>query len=199
MKAWAVEELQNAELGDVRGEHQQLERLQQAIRQVHPCGQLTLELRRHPECQARLATLTLRTTTVELQPPATHPERERLQPINVQVVLAEEENPPMGVQPVSWLLVTTLAVTCFDDVVQCLPWYSYRWLIERYHYLRSCVRWIAQLGRFLARNTDGEPGVKTLWQGLRRLHDIAQTWLLLSPKTTSCVKSNYLKKDVANA
>jgi hypothetical protein len=65
--------------------------------------------------------------------------------------------------------------------------------------LRTCVRWIAQLGGFLARKHDGEPGVKTLWQGLRRLHDIAQTWLLLSHSTATCVKSDFVKKDVTNA
>ncbi len=256
-------------------EHQQIERLQQAIRQVHPCGQLSLELRRHPQREARQATLTLRRTTLELQPPATHPQRERLQPIRLQVILAQEENPPSGIQPVSWLLLTTLALTCFEDVVQCLRWYSYRWLVERYHYvlksgcrleqlqletadrihralatysivawrllwmtylaryhpdtpadtvlethewqalyctihqtqkpselppdLRTCVRWIAQLGGFLARKGDGEPGVKTIWQGLRRLHDIAQTWLLLSPSTATSVKPDFVQKDVTNA
>ena len=65
--------------------------------------------------------------------------------------------------------------------------------------LRDAVRWIAQLGGFLARSHDGEPGVKTIWQGLRRLHDIAQTWLLLSPKITAKVKGIYVKKDVSNA
>ncbi|MEM1309467.1 MAG: IS4 family transposase [Cyanobacteria bacterium P01_H01_bin.153] len=43
----------------------------------------------------------------------------------------------------------------------------------------ECVRWIAQLGGFLGRKGDGDPGVKTLWQGLQRLHDIATTWQLL--------------------
>ncbi len=65
--------------------------------------------------------------------------------------------------------------------------------------LNTCVRWIAQLGGFLARKGDGEPGVKTLWQGLRRLHDIAQTWLLLSPTTPTSVKPEFVKKDVTNA
>jgi Transposase DNA-binding/Transposase Tn5 dimerisation domain len=45
--------------------------------------------------------------------------------------------------------------------------------------LRQAVRWIAQLGGFLARTGDGEPGVQTIWRGLRRLEDIAATWLLL--------------------
>ena len=36
--------------------------------------------------------------------------------------------------------------------------------------IRQAVRWIAQLGGFLARTGDGEPGVKTLWRGLSVLH-----------------------------
>jgi hypothetical protein len=253
----------------------QVERLQSVMRQMPACGQLTLELRRHPERETRLADLTLRTSTLEFQPPPTHPEREHLEPVSLQVILAVEDNPPPGVEPVCWLLLTTLAVSCFEDVVECLRWYSYRWLVERYHFvlksgcrleqlqletserihkalatytlvawrllwityqaryhpdtpadtvlathewqalyctihktpqpplsppsLNTCVRWIAQLGGFLARKGDGEPGVKTIWQGLRRLHDIAQTWLLLSPTTATAVKSSFVKKDVTNA
>ena len=37
--------------------------------------------------------------------------------------------------------------------------------------LNHVVRLIAQLGGFLARKGDGEPGVKTLWQGLQRVMD----------------------------
>ncbi len=47
--------------------------------------------------------------------------------------------------------------------------------------LRQAVRMIANLGGFLGRKGDGEPGVKTIWRGLRRLHDIAATWKLLHP------------------
>ena len=49
--------------------------------------------------------------------------------------------------------------------------------------LRQAVRWIAQLGGFLARTGDGEPGVQTIWRGLRRLDDIAAIWLLLHHTT----------------
>jgi hypothetical protein len=38
--------------------------------------------------------------------------------------------------------------------------------------LRTTVRQIAQLGGFLGRKGDGEPGVKTLWRGLCRLRDM---------------------------
>jgi|GEM_PF-1700597 len=44
--------------------------------------------------------------------------------------------------------------------------------------LRQAVHWIARLGGFLDRRSDGEPGVKTIWLGLRRLSDIAATWQL---------------------
>jgi len=38
--------------------------------------------------------------------------------------------------------------------------------------LSQAVRLIAQLGGFMGRHADGDPGVKTLWRGLTRLHDI---------------------------
>jgi len=44
--------------------------------------------------------------------------------------------------------------------------------------LAQAVTWIAQLGGFLGRRGDGEPGVKTLWRGLRHLHDLASMWRL---------------------
>ncbi|MBE9077360.1 IS4 family transposase [Romeria aff. gracilis LEGE 07310] len=40
--------------------------------------------------------------------------------------------------------------------------------------IRQAVRWIAQLGGFLARKGDGEPGLKTLWRGLGVLHHLLE-------------------------
>ena len=48
--------------------------------------------------------------------------------------------------------------------------------------LHQAVRWIAQLGGFLGRTSDGEPGAQTIWFGLRRLTDIAAMWQLLHPQ-----------------
>ena len=36
--------------------------------------------------------------------------------------------------------------------------------------IRQAIVWIAQLGGFLARKGDGEPGLKTLWRGLSTFH-----------------------------
>ncbi len=35
---------------------------------------------------------------------------------------------------------------------------------------------IAQIGGFLARKSDGQPGPQTLWRGLQRLGDITATF-----------------------
>ncbi len=44
--------------------------------------------------------------------------------------------------------------------------------------LGAAIRMIAQLGGFLSRKHDGDPGVQTLWRGLRRLNDISSAWQL---------------------
>ena len=47
--------------------------------------------------------------------------------------------------------------------------------------LNPVVRSVGELGGFLGRKCDGEPGPKSLWLGLSRLHDISQCWLKFSP------------------
>ncbi len=44
--------------------------------------------------------------------------------------------------------------------------------------LAQAVHWIARLGGFLGRKGDGSPGVKVLWRGLSRLHDLVEGWLI---------------------
>lgn len=53
----------------------------------------------------------------------------------MQGILAVEENPPIGEKAVCWLLLTTLSVNSLSEAQRCLLWYSYRWLIERFHYV----------------------------------------------------------------
>jgi hypothetical protein len=50
--------------------------------------------------------------------------------------------------------------------------------------VRQVVRWIAQLGGFLARKHDGEPGTIYLWRGWKRLADLAEGWTLASGPET---------------
>jgi hypothetical protein len=45
--------------------------------------------------------------------------------------------------------------------------------------VHQVIRWIAQLGGFLGRKSDGEPGVTVLWRGWHRLTDLVAMWLVL--------------------
>jgi hypothetical protein len=50
----------------------------------------------------------------------------------IQVTQTEPANEEDSLQ---WRLLTTLETTSLDDVLKCIRWYTYRWLIERFHYV----------------------------------------------------------------
>jgi hypothetical protein len=52
--------------------------------------------------------------------------------------------------------------------------------------LKEAVRQIARLGGFLGRKADGEPGVKVIWRGLRRLADFRPRVSHPRPTVTTC-------------
>lgn len=44
--------------------------------------------------------------------------------------------------------------------------------------IKEAILWVAQLGGFLARKNDGQPGPITLWRGWKRLFDFVEGWNL---------------------
>ena len=87
----------------------EIDKLFETVAQVEPCGQKTLELQRTPRRKARKATLTVRYTTVELQPPQGSQLSQSQSGIKVQAILAEEENPPLREKAISWLIPNHIA------------------------------------------------------------------------------------------
>lgn len=230
-----------------------------AVERAPVLGQTTITVPRSGERPERTATLTMQAAAVTLRPPY-YRKKELLASPSSNAVLARETSAPEGAEPVEWLLLTTLPAATFSQALQCLTWYTYRWRIERYHYilksgclveklqletaerlmralavysivawrllwltyqarqtpdapctvvlansewralyatlkkttippdhppdLHTAVRWIAKLGGFLGRKSDGEPGVKVLWRGFRRLQDLAIMWELFNPPKT---------------
>ena len=47
--------------------------------------------------------------------------------------------------------------------------------------LHTMVRMVAQLGGYVNRKREDEPGPQTVWLGLQRMHDMAQCWELFGP------------------
>jgi hypothetical protein len=95
-------------------------------------GTLTITVPRKPGQAARRAILTIRYARVTLRPPQ-HRAQEGLEPVSLWAVFASEEHPPTGVEAVSWLLLTTVAVETLAEACERVQWYSGRWLVEVYH------------------------------------------------------------------
>lgn len=80
--------------------------------------------------KARKAVLAVRSAPVVLKPPRRKP---HLPPVPVWAVLAQETNAPEGVEPLEWMLLSTVEVQHKEDAFQRLSWYARRWGIEVYH------------------------------------------------------------------
>lgn len=210
-------------------------------------GEVDLRIPRRRNQPARQALLEIRFAPVELKAPKRKP---RLGAVKIWAICAREVSAPAGIEPVEWLLLTTVPVETFEQAVEKLQWYALRFQIEVYHRtlktgckieerqlgnaerieaclaidlvvawrvthltklgrempdvpctvffeeaqwqammvfatqqpppsqppsLRVMARMVAmQLGGFLGRKSDGEPGAETLWRGLQRLDDITE-------------------------
>jgi hypothetical protein len=85
----------------------------------------------HP---ARDAQVGLAWAPVTFSPPTqAPPEVRQLAPLNVWLVRAWEPNPPDGVEPVEWILLTSLPVCTLTDAQRTTSWYECRWLCEDFH------------------------------------------------------------------
>jgi hypothetical protein len=225
-----------------------------------PAGQLVIQVPRKPGKPGREGTLAIRFARVTVEPPKRIPRRKTFNgkagPITVWAVFAHEETPPDGIEPISWMLLSSMPIESFEDAIEKLKWYLLRWTIELFfkalksgcrveerqlktlERLKNCivldcivawrimfcttmgrevpdlpasvlfeecewkalhcyvnktreapkkeptlgvvVREVAKLGGFLARKSDGHPGIKTLWRGLLVLRSISAMWLVFN-------------------
>jgi hypothetical protein len=53
--------------------------------------------------------------------------------MKVSLVRVWEPEPPEGIEPLEWILVTSVAVNTAEDAWQRVTWYKWRWLIEDFH------------------------------------------------------------------
>jgi hypothetical protein len=51
----------------------------------------------------------------------------------MMVVWVREVDPPEGVEPIDWVLYTSLPVETFDEAMVVVGYYEKRWLIEEWH------------------------------------------------------------------
>jgi hypothetical protein len=134
----------------------ELEPLSAAVARQPVQAHVTLLLKRRPERKARTAEMELRYGSLTLARPRRSESRQ--ESLTVQVVELLEVHPPKESEAVHWLLVTSLPVSTPEEAAWVARAYSYRWLIERFHYIlksgykleESQLRSVAALERLLA-------------------------------------------------
>lgn len=112
--------------------------LRDHLGQISAADTYTLTVQRQVNQSEREARVELRYTTVTLLPPK-RPKSAAvmtLHPITVQVVEVKEGDPPADVkEAIHWILLTTLPVHNLDDAYRIVRYYTYRWLVERFHFV----------------------------------------------------------------
>lgn len=110
--------------------------LNKYLQTLQPAGSYSLSLRARPGQSAREAELEVRIGKIKVpRPKHVSPWVRELKqsPIEMQVIEVVEVNPPKGVTPIRWVLLTSLPVTNFEDAWIVIRYYELRWLVEEYH------------------------------------------------------------------
>lgn len=69
-----------------------------------------------------------------LRPARSKNEFERVKLTAIEIIQNGEKH-DWQEEPLHWKLLTTLTISTVPEALQCVKWYCYRWLIERFHYI----------------------------------------------------------------
>ena len=81
----------------------------------------------------RAATVQLASARVWIPAPTPTKNRAAQPVIAAWVIRIWETNPPAGVEPLEWILVTSVASVTLEELQERRDWYGCRWLVEVYH------------------------------------------------------------------
>ena len=103
-------------------------KLFEAIAESPVLGKRTLHVPKTAKRKARKTSVTIRAQRIRLKAPY-RPDA-RLPEVEVNVVLVREENPPLGEEPLEWLLLTSLPIENLKNALRVIDYYACRWQIE---------------------------------------------------------------------
>jgi hypothetical protein len=108
--------------------------LTQAIEAAPVAGEMVVDVPRKPGQSQRQARLTVQYCKVNLLPPLHGVRSKSAAAQHVTVIRVAELDPPKGVEPIVWILLTTMAVNDLDAASEMVHYYTLRWTIERLHF-----------------------------------------------------------------
>jgi len=92
----------------------------------------TVEIAASQKHKARTAKVSLSWQPLRLLPPRTH-ETKGWHPVVVWVIHVWEPEPPEGVEPLEWVLLSSVPTQTLEDAQERVEWYRARWMVEDFH------------------------------------------------------------------
>ena len=90
----------------------------------------------HPKTlKKRKAKLAIRFCPVQIKVTTTTKDKNKLGHPWVNAIEVYEVDAPDDIDPIRWVLLTTLPITTFEQALKVVRLYIKRWLVERFHYL----------------------------------------------------------------
>jgi hypothetical protein len=86
---------------------------------------------RQPDRPRRVATVAIRFGEVEIRRPRLEKDRTLASTVRLRLVEVREPDPPEGVEPLHWRLLTTHDVADVTMVWRIVAWYQMRWTVEQ--------------------------------------------------------------------
>jgi hypothetical protein len=125
---WIVRSAQNRRLVPTNESASQAKKLRLAAAELPILGTGTVKIPARANLAARVAQVEYRAGCVTLKSP---PRKEgKLPNLIAKVVFVVEVNPPADVEPLDWLLLTSLPIATLQDVLRVVEYYALRWQIE---------------------------------------------------------------------
>jgi hypothetical protein len=96
-------------------------------------GSRQVEVQQRQGRCARTATVVLRSRRVKLRRPESLQKKGLAAELEINVVYAKEEEPPVGEEGLEWMLLTSEAIGTLEQVNRVMDHYEKRWQIEEFH------------------------------------------------------------------
>lgn len=106
--------------------------LWETMQSIPAMGTTTLRVPARGSLPERAARLAIRCAPVRIRVPRSR-QGNGLGEIDVYAVWAIETDPPPGVDPIEWMLLTSVATQTMEQALERLSWYARRWTIETWH------------------------------------------------------------------
>lgn len=108
-------------------------KLHDIARELPELGRKEVNVRARDGRPGRTVQVRVAAGAVSLIPPQQKRGEHRDEPLSTWVVHVREIDPPTGVEPVEWILLTNVPAASFQEACERIDWYSCRWIIEEFH------------------------------------------------------------------